>query len=328
MTDSSEHMTPETLNAYFRGGTPTVQTLSTEPRCWLRIDPGRDKLELFTPDTGDMPDLVAYSRMDVDVDEMDGMTCFRVDVEAGDARYEAYSFIVAVVDAMRSGQSLAVATQSSVQSFKDVVARRRGLTPEREQGLIGELLVLDHLMDSIGENEAMRAWLGPQAEEHDFVLDSFDAEVKTTTGEKRSHTINSATQLLASPGRVLWLVSIQLTKAGAAMSSTSLAELVGTVRHRLDAGYDRFLEHLVSLGWRDADADLYQTRYMLRSQPAAYLVDEVFPAITQPRIDLVVPQPQLVGAISYRVDVTSLPADVPPNPLDTFVGEAKGKTNG
>ncbi|OQQ26350.1 hypothetical protein A6411_18925 [Prescottella equi] len=255
---------------------------------------------------------------------MDGLTCYRVDVEAGDARYEGYSFIAAVVDAMKSGQTLAVATHGSVRTFKDLLAKRRGLTPEREQGLIGELLLLSHLLDTVGEHEAIQAWLGPQSEEHDFVLAACDAEVKTTVSEKRVHLINSATQLQPSPQRVLWLISIQLTKAGAAGDSTSLAMLVGAIRGRLGGGRERFLEYLVSLGWRDDDADLYQTRYMLRSRPAAYLVDEEFPAITQPRIDMVVPQPHFVGGISYRIDVSSLPASEPPQPLTEFVDASKG----
>ncbi|MEV0106229.1 PD-(D/E)XK motif protein [Nocardia sp. NPDC050799] len=319
MADPNEYMTPETLNTYFESGTPTVQVLSTDPQCWLRIDPVRDALQLFTPEMGDIPDLVAYSRLTVDLDEMDDVACYRVDVEAGDARYEGYSFLAAVVDAMKSGQTLAAATQGSVRTFKDLLAKRRGLTPEREQGLIGELLLLRHLLDAVGEHEALKAWLGPQSEEHDFVLSECDAEVKTTTSEKRVHTINSATQLQSSPQRALWLVSIQLTKAGAASDSTSLAILVGEIRNRLSVARERFLEYLVSLGWRDADADLYRTKYMLRSQPAAYLVDDDFPAITQPRIDAVVPQSHFVGGISYRIDVSSLPASVPPQPLTEFV---------
>lgn len=324
MADPSDYMNPDTLNTYFSSGTPTVHALSVEPRCWLRIDPSHDLLQLFTPEDGDYPDLVAYSRLTVDLDEMDGLACYRVDVEAGDARYEGYSFIMAIVDAMRSGQPLAVASQGSVRTFQDLLAKRRGLTPEREQGLVGELLLLSHLLDCVGELDAIKAWLGPEAEEHDFVLASYDVEVKTTISEKRVHMISSATQLQPSPGRVLWLLSIQLTKGGAAQGSFSLSGLVGAVRQRLAVTRERFLEHLVANGWRDSDADLYETTYMLRSRPTAYLVDEQFPAITQPRIDAAVPQSHFVGSISYRVDVSSLPAAEPPQPLNSFVLDSKG----
>ncbi|WP_064257740.1 PD-(D/E)XK motif protein [Rhodococcus sp. D-6] len=318
-------MTPETLNAYFAAGTPTLQTLSVDPHCWLRIDPIRDELQLFTPETGDLPDLVAYERLKVNLDEMDGLACYRVDVEAGDARYEGYSFIAAVVDAMKSGKTLAAAVQGALRTFMDLLAKRRRLTPEREQGLIGELLLFSHLLDTVGEHEAMQAWLGPQSEEHDFVLATCDVEVKTTLSEKRVHMINSAMQLQPSPRRVLWLISIQLTKAGAADESVSLTGLVDNIRPRLGGGRESFDEYLRRLGWRDDDVDLYRTKYMLRSQPAAYLVDEEFPAITRPRIDIIVPQSHFVGAISYRIDVSSLPASVPPQPLTEFAMTSRGE---
>ncbi|NRI67804.1 PD-(D/E)XK motif protein [Rhodococcus sp. MS16] len=318
--DSSEYLTPETLNRYFESGTPTVQSLSADPLCLLRIDPNRDVLSLIVPGNGDLPDLLSFERLSVDNDEMDGLDCYRLEVDTMDARYEGYSFIAAVVDAMRDGQTFGVAVQGSVRSFNDLLARRRSLTPEREQGLIGELLVLSHLMDRLDQHEALVAWLGPDAEEHDFVVADFDAEVKTTTSEKRVHIINSATQLSQSPGRPLWLISIQLTRAGASMASMCLSGLVGEIRHRLGVNRDTFTEYLNSVGWRDDADEMYRTPYMLRSLPAGYLVDEQFPAITQPRIDMVVPQPQLVGGLTYRIDVTSLHAGTPPAPLSDFVG--------
>jgi len=315
-----EYLNPETLNAYFAALTPTIQPLSTDPDCWLRIDPSREVLELLTPESGESPDLVTYERLRVDLDDMEGRPCFRLEVDTTAGRYEAYSLLATIVDAMCSGQTFAVATQASVQSFKDLFSKRRGLTPQREQGLIGELLVLQHLVEEVGPKESVAAWLGPQAEEHDFVLADFDAEIKTTTSEKRAHVINSATQLLASPGRPLWLISIQLTRAGAAMASVSLSGLVGELRQRLDADRDRFIAYLGSVGWRDQDEELYRMPYMLRSLPAGYLVDDEFPAITRPRIDAVVPQPELVGGLSYRVDVSSLGVGTPPPPLEDFVG--------
>jgi len=319
-----EYLTPETLNEYFAAGTPTRQPMGSNPRCWLRIDPEHETFTLYAPFVGEMPDVATYERLDVNTVDLDDGTYFELDVEAAGLRHEGYSLIASIVDAMRAGDSFASATHAAVVSFRDLLAGRQRLTREKEQGLIGELLVLRHLVGRIGSRDALTAWLGPQSAEHDFAFPTFDIEVKTTTSEKRSHMIGSVTQLMATPGRPLWLMSIQITRAGASLSSFSLSGLVDELRTAINEGRQDFLTYLGSVGWRDQDQDLYLTRHMYRSLPAAYLVDETFPAVTRPRLDSVVPHPDLVGAISYRVDVSSLDKAIPPGPLDQFVVEHKG----
>ncbi|PYE19545.1 putative PD-(D/E)XK family protein DUF4420 [Williamsia limnetica] len=321
------YLTPETLAEYFQATTPTVQRLSSNPHCWLRIDPIRDVLELFAEEIGDLPDLVEFERLSVDRDTIYGEACFHLRVDAEGDRYEAYSLVANIVDAMGEGQTFSAATRQSVQSFSELLSKRHQLTPEKERGLIGELLVLSGLVNVLGGPAAIESWLGPGSEEHDFALADFDAEVKTTGAEKRVHVINSATQLLALPNRPLWLVSIQLTRAGSAANSVTLSGLVSELRCRLEGDESRFISYLTSNGWRDRDDELYRTRYLLRSVPTAYQVNDTFPALTRPRINQVVPQPGLVLSISYRVDVSSLDAQVPPYPLSELVnGSNQGDT--
>jgi hypothetical protein len=116
---------------------------------------------------------------------------------------------------------------------------------------------------------------------------------------------------------------VDLTRAGGA-DGISLAGLVGDVKTRLSARRERFLEHLVGLGWRDDDEDLYHDRYLLRSRPLAYLVDQDFPALTQIRLASAVPHPDLVSAVSYRVDVSDRMPGEPGGPLDAFLAYPEG----
>jgi hypothetical protein len=315
------YLTPETVAEYFRSGTVTVQRVGVDAQYKLRIDPTAETLELFTPARGDQPDVTAMARLDVDTVDVDGVECFQLRIDAQDMHYEAYSVLASIVDDMNGGRSFFTATSNAFRSYRDLLNRRRGLTPERQQGLIGELLVLRAAREVAGPDTALESWLGAGGEEHDFVFATFDAEVKTTTSERRSHVIGSATQLQPSVGRPLWLVSIQLTDAGASRDGFSLSGLVGQLRTMFGAGNDRFLDYLGVLGWRDVDQDLYCTRYILRSTPATYLVDAGFPAITRPRLNSMIPKPELVGDVSYRVDVTTLEARTPPEPLTAFVQE-------
>lgn len=325
MTETAHgYLTPETLAKYFKASVVTVQRLCTDPLCRLRIDPIAQQLALLVPAHGAYPDVRALARLSVDTVDVDGTDWFQLSVDAQGMHYEAYSVLASIVDDMRDGRSFVVAVSDALRAFRQLLDSRHGLIPERQQGLLGEMLVLRHVRDVAGPEVAVDSWLGPSAEEHDFGFDGFDAEVKTTTSETRSHVISSVTQLEASVARPLWLVSIQLTRAGTAGSGWSLAELVADLRTSLGAGNERFLDHLRLLGWRDTDHDLYLTRYKLRSAFRAYLVDGDFPAVTRARLKAVVPRPELVGDVSYRVDVSTLQAGHPPAPLGGFVQEDPG----
>jgi hypothetical protein len=312
-------LTAATLETYFAAGTVVPIHVADSPRCTLRIDPPADRLELWTPAVGPEPDVTALSRLSLSLEELDDGPWFVLAVDSRGAHLEAYSLIAAVVDDLTAGRPFHVATARSLAAYRDLLAGRGRLSEEKVLGLAGELLVFEHLVRAAGEHIAVQAWLGPQSEEHDFVLSEFDAEVKTTLSERRSHMVGSEMQFQPSPARPLWLISIQLTRAGTAADGYSLADLVARTRALLTTTADVVSAHLGYVGWRDGDADLYAERYMARTRPAAYLVDDRFPAITRNRLDAVVPRPELVGAVSYRVDVSGLDAGSPTGPLAEFV---------
>ena len=131
--------------------------------------------------------------------------------------------------------------------------------------------------------------------------------------------IHGAGQLEPSPGRSLWLVSVQITRAGGNPDGVGLPGLIHEIRERLTGTRDRFVSRLSSEGWDDDDAAMYPTAYVLRTTPAAYLVDDDFPAVTRQRLRSVVPHSDLVSDVTYRVNVSGRTAGSPGQPLDTFV---------
>lgn len=319
----SKHLDPATVEAYFRAGVPAAFKVCDKPETIIAIDPARRELRLVTPAAGSEPEVTAFERIAF---RRVGRSpkpseWFELAVDATDRQYEAYVLIESIADQLRSGSTLRRAVSESLESLKSLLSKREKLTDEKIAGVIGELLVLDHVIAVRGEELAIDAWLGPLAEEHDFAFPEFDAEVKTTLSEARSHLIGSDTQLEAVPGRPLYLVSVQITRAGAAADGFSLPELLTSIRHRLDTTIRTFDSALDGLGWNSGDAELYQTRFQLRSTPRAYLVDHRFPAITSRRLDEVVPNRPLVGDVSYRVDVTHLPHASVPEPLNIFCKE-------
>jgi hypothetical protein len=313
------HLNPETLEQYFKAGVPAVVAISPSVGAKLEIDPHSQLLRLVIPAQGAEPEVTSYERLTVERSLAGGAPeKFILTVDASDIHYEAYSFLEAVLDYVRAGASLRKAVSDALAGQAELLAKRSKLTDERVTGLWGELDVFEHLVPRMGEVSAMEAWLGPLAQEHDFAFPTFEAEVKTTTANTRRHVIGSATQLQPSPERPLYLVSIQVTLGGAGQDALTLPEKVIKVRDLLEKTRRTFETHLLGLGYHSEDADLYRASYQLRSVPRAYLVDDLFPAITQPRLDGVVPQPGLVSDVSYRVDVTGLTHALATFPLHSY----------
>ena len=293
--------------------------LADMPPCTLRINPPADQLELWTPVDGPEPDLISLDRVSFSRAHADGAEWFVLVVDAHGAHFEAYSLIAAIVDDLVAGRPFYAATARSLASYRELLSLRGRLTEEKTIGLVGELLVLEHLLQQVDERIAVESWVGPLSEEHDFVLADFDAEVKSTLKERRIHVIGSESQLQPSYARPLWVVSIQLTRAGAGAEGFTLTDLVRRILATLTTTATTVGNHLKAQGWRDADAELYSERYAFRSKPKAYLVDQQFPAITRGVLEEILTRPELVGHISYSVDVTDLQAGKPPVPLGAFI---------
>ena len=206
--DDPQHLDPGSVEEYFRLGVRTAFDLNDDPSVRLVIDPPRRELQLLTPVSGSEPEVTAYERIDVRRVRPEGASedWYELSVDASDMHYEAYVLAESVADQLRAGASFRHAVSESLESLKDLLASRKRLTEERVAGLIGELFVLERIIASDGEDAAIAAWLGPLAEEHDFGLPGFDAEVKTTKSESRVHVVGSDTQLEPVPGRPLYLV--------------------------------------------------------------------------------------------------------------------------
>ena len=314
----STAFTPETLAAYISSGVPSERRVGDAPPCILGIDPAREELTLRTPATDSDVDVSPYRIIHADLFEELGeeTVWFRLTIDAGGIEYEAYSLLQSVADQLQRGDDMERALHVALESYHDLLARAPRLSEDQEIGLFGELIALERAIGNLGETAALAAWLGPQSEEHDFVLPEGDVEVKTTRTERRIHVIHGADQFAPAPGRTLRLMSIQVTRAGASAEGRTLPEAIEMLRGRLQRGRTAFDDRLESLGWSDHRAEsLYTARFLLRSEPAFYTVDDSFPAITTDGLARILARPDLVRLVDYRIDVTTLDPCGPPASL-------------
>lgn len=314
---SERHLRPEGLKEYLAAAVPTLVPVDGQPKCFLVVDPSLQRVAVRVPwSAGELPDLSTYRHFFADTVIRDGSRWGEFGAAGGDVLLDAYPVICAVADRVQQeGKPFAIAVRSVLGTYHELLRGIGRLTDPEEVGLFGELLVLDRLVDGLGEAVAVAAWRGAISEEHDFGLPDDDVEVKTTMGETRRHWVGTATQLEPTVGRSLWLLSLQVTSAGA--GGLSLPELISSVRVKLADGAVRaeLEERLGRVRWRDDQAALYGRRFRLRSDPAVFRVDATFPAITRAKLAAAGLPVQRIAGLTYLLDLSGLPSDPPPPAL-------------
>lgn len=318
-SDDARTMSAKSVDTYWFAGHQVTVPLPGTPECRIVFDPSHDHMSLLTPLTGKEPDVTKLKNLTFST-TMDGdVEWGELRVEAADSHQAAFAMVTTVANRLQlDKESLALAVPHAVEVYQNLLKKRTGLNDEQQRGLVGELLLLEHLVGKYGVELTVEAWHGPLAEEHDFFFASQHFEVKTTTGERRKHVIGNTSQLTQSAGTDLWLVSIQIT-AGVGGAGRSLPRLVADAREAVGDERPEFDGRLGEMGWKDVEADLYPTLWQLRSSPRAYLVDEQFPRLTEVLLSPHVPNWNLVTDVSYRIDVTDLAHPSRPQALIGFV---------
>ncbi len=314
----ARRLTFSNLDQLWSRGAPLIIPVKGEPLCDLEFDPPGKKITLVTDYQTPEPDLAQLQNITYQPMCIDGRDVALITVRTSHGPHGPYGLLASIADQLQLTKSpLTAAVANGVKQFKDILAARVGLTPQEEIGLFGELIFLEFLMKTIGSGPATAAWQGPHSEEHDFSFPEIDLEVKTTSSEDRRHTIAGLGQLVPRVGTQLAMVSIQITRVGDDEGET-LPGLVRRVR-TLAGGHVVDIDPLLAeIGWCAEDADLYSTRWALRSIPRAYVVGPEFPAITAKALAASVPNAELVSDVSYRVDVTNVDFHELPEPLSGF----------
>ncbi|GAB3009464.1 hypothetical protein GCM10027184_79390 [Saccharothrix stipae] len=312
--NDERHLSPAGLRRYLDEGIPIVLRVSGDPHVVLFITPSARELGLRVRTTSeDRPPETNLRHLVARRTWNDGHQCLEVVVTDPALYRDAYPLLCAMSDRIQlDGMRPADALRLTLRQLSLLLQRTERFSPEKEIGLFGELLVLGGLIGSLGPDDAVRAWRGSAFEEHDFGLAALDVEVKTTSGERRSHWIESWTQLLPTGDRPLWLVSHQVTQAGLG-SGTSLPELIEALRRAVGAGAasDRFEAGLDMVGWTDRLAPTCDTRWTRRSPSLVYAVDGGFPRLTRESFAAGVAGLVHVPEIKYRVDLTGVAHDEP-----------------
>lgn len=184
-----------------------------------------------------------------------------------------------------------------------------GMSPDRQRGLLGELIVLEILLRAgLSPLDGASSWKGSSGAYQDFIHLAAAIEVKTTVSkEPRKVSVSSEKQLDDTDLESLTLVVLTLNEVEA--GGIPLPDAVATVRQLLEddgkAG-SIFESSLIEAGYLDSDSDKYSKRYTIRSREI-FDIRSGFPRI--------ISIPSGVGDLRYTVTISAC------KPFEKNVGE-------
>lgn len=160
--------------------------------------------------------------------------------------------------------------------------RRESLSEEDQVGLICELLTLHELSKYNPEN-ALKSWIGPKGEKHDFNFTDWNFEVKGTRKPTRYHTINGIDQLKVPNNKSLAFISFQLTTS----NNEDGINLPDYIQSLIENFFNdapnlviKFNELLSRVGYSPIHADEYRKFNLEVIESVVHEVDEDFPKLT------------------------------------------------
>lgn len=161
----------------------------------------------------------------------------------------------------------------------------QALSPEAEIGLVGELTLLEAIIDAgVPLAVAIESWVGPLDGVQDFALGTGALEVKATLSATGFPArIGSLEQLDDSTRQPLFLAGACLRQT---VTGLSLPDWVAAMREAAkdDAEAFRLLsERLIAAGYFDAHAERYARRFSL-VETRVIEVKEDFPRLTPGRV--------------------------------------------
>jgi Putative PD-(D/E)XK family member, (DUF4420) len=178
-----------------------------------------------------------------------------------------------------------------------------GLSPERQAGLFGELMLVRTLLKATADHEAiMMSWQGPQGTNQDFSRAGRAIEVKTTTGNSLDTlTIANEHQLdytgLASLD--LCHLCFDVRKDTGITLPTLVAEVSSLLSEELRV---LFSDLLLQAGYLDGQKHIYADRGFIERRRIYYAVTEDFPRIVAAHL------PEGIGRVSYQLNTSACTA--------------------
>lgn len=219
---------------------------------------------------------------------------------------EAYIFEIVVEDLRRGikrahpSSDIIDITQKILKKWKDFFSEgKKPVLAEKEtQGLYGELMFLNELIQKIGLN-SVNFWFGKR-HTHDFYIGQNAVEVKTSVSQAPYYAhINSEYQLDTNDVTADLYLKMYIFRKDS-IGGQRLSELIKNIRRQLkcdEFALDTFNNKLEENGYFDVAEDYYQIGYTIRDS-FSFKVEKGFPRLIKENL------PKGIYHIEYDISVS------------------------
>jgi hypothetical protein len=209
-------------------------------------------------------------------------------------------FLLELIEATGTSSLSSKIVQEIAKEWESLWKKRsRLLSAQQQRGLYAELIVLENLILSEGD-DAVQMWQGPTGGLHDFVLGSRLIEVKAQGKISKIISVSSIDQLQPQTDLDLYLccLTISRTEDGA-----TLENLVRRIYDSIPTEVQSiFVKKLESVNYKLADGEFYPAKYEVTQRGIMKINEE---SNTFHRGKLKFENPGLLDAV-YKLDSTYL----------------------
>ncbi|HEX7854733.1 MAG TPA: PD-(D/E)XK motif protein [Sphingobium sp.] len=209
----------------------------------------------------------------------------------------------ALTPASDSSTALAI-TLAHLKRWKLFLAGRGGqnLSADAVRGLFAELVFLRELIEAIGSDTAVEAWLGPERSHQDFVFGNTAIEIKSLSGAERSEVGISSEDQLEALNDHLFLRIYRLSALTEVVGAVSLNGIIAMVQSELASAealvsFDR---KLITHGY--APLSEYDDPKFSVSDVRTFKIGEGFPRLIRSEI------PAGTAKVSYSIRLEAIEA--------------------
>ena len=137
--------------------------------------------------------------------------------------------LVSTINLHEDNKSMISAIEVRLMRWQELLKKRnsKGMSIPVQMGLFTELIFLMNVLcPRIGEEQAINAWVGPDYDKQDFLLDKAVVEIKSYRTSKGPQVSISSAQQLYCEKQPLYLVAYGLTRSNNGESVADIVEVI------------------------------------------------------------------------------------------------------
>ncbi|MDB2367270.1 PD-(D/E)XK motif protein [Candidatus Poseidoniales archaeon] len=209
-------------------------------------------------------------------------------------------FLLEVIEAAGNSSLSSKIIQEIAKEWESLWKKRsRLLSAQQQRGLFAELIVLENLILSEG-NDAIEMWHGPIGGLHDFVLGSRFIEVKAQGKISKIISVSSIDQLQPQTDSDLFLCCLTISRTE---DGLTLKQLVQRIYDSVSTeSQSNFVKKLKSVNYKVEDGEFYPGKYEVTQRGMMKITED---SNTFHRRKLKSQNPGLLDAI-YKLDTSYL----------------------